>query len=46
MQTLYDDWLISREQELQPNTIYNYGRLLNLIYPHIAGSAPPGSAPA
>src|SRR4051812_42275896 len=35
VQTLCDDWLAARTQELQPNTVYNYGRLLNLIYPHI-----------
>ncbi|MFG2045248.1 tyrosine-type recombinase/integrase [Dactylosporangium sp. NPDC048998] len=35
VQALCDDWLASRTQELQPNTVYNYSRLLNLIYPHL-----------
>ncbi|GGM73048.1 tyrosine-type recombinase/integrase [Dactylosporangium sucinum] len=35
VRTLCEDWLTARAQELQPNTVYNYGRLLNLIYPYI-----------
>jgi integrase len=29
------DWLRAREQELQPNTLYNYTWLLGLIYPYL-----------
>jgi len=35
MQTLCEDWLSARVQELQPNTVYNYGWLLRLIYPYV-----------
>src|SRR2546430_9330810 len=35
VQTVCEDWLNARGQELQPNTVYNYGWLLNLIYPHV-----------
>ncbi|GAA1575674.1 hypothetical protein GCM10009827_116900 [Dactylosporangium maewongense] len=35
MQTVCQDWLRSREQELQPNTLYNYTWLLGLLYPYI-----------
>ncbi|MFC7535554.1 tyrosine-type recombinase/integrase [Actinoplanes sp. GCM10030250] len=35
MQTICDGWLLSREQELEPNTLYNYSWLLNLIYPYV-----------
>jgi hypothetical protein len=30
-----EDWLLAREQELQPNTLYNYTWLLGLVYPYI-----------
>lgn len=35
VQTVCEDWLRSREQELQPNTLYNYTWLLGLVYPYI-----------
>jgi hypothetical protein len=35
VQTLCEDWLRARVQELQPNTVYNYGWLLGLIYPSV-----------
>jgi integrase len=35
VQTLCEDWLAGRVQQLQPNTVYNYGRLLHLIYPFV-----------
>jgi len=35
VQTVCQDWLRSREQELQPNTLYNYAWLLGLVYPYI-----------
>jgi integrase len=35
VQTLCEDWLSARVQGLQPNTVYNYGWLLGLIYPHV-----------
>jgi integrase len=35
VQTLCKDWLSARVQELQPNTVYNYGWLLGLIYPYV-----------
>lgn len=33
--TVCEGWLDAREQELQPNTLYNYRWLLGLIYPHL-----------
>jgi integrase len=30
-------WLLAREQELEPNTFYNYTWLFGLIYPHVGG---------
>jgi integrase len=35
VQDLCQGWLLAREQELQPNTSYNYGWLLGLIYPYV-----------
>ncbi|WP_433615768.1 tyrosine-type recombinase/integrase [Dactylosporangium sp. CA-139114] len=35
MQTLCEDWLTAREQQLQPNTVYSYRCLLHLIYPYV-----------
>src|SRR5947208_244778 len=35
VQTVCQGWLLDREQELQPNTLYNYGWLLSLIYPYV-----------
>jgi hypothetical protein len=35
VRALCDDWLGSRVQELQPNTVYNYGWLLGLVYPYV-----------
>jgi hypothetical protein len=35
VQTVCDDWLCARVRELQPNTIYNYGWLLGLVYPYV-----------
>jgi integrase len=35
VRTVCLDWLQAREQELQPNTLYNYAWLLSLIYPHL-----------
>ncbi|WP_345137372.1 site-specific integrase [Dactylosporangium darangshiense] len=33
--TICEQWLHSRAQELQPNTLYNYSWLLGLIDPHL-----------
>lgn len=35
VQTVCQSWLLVREQELQPNTLYNYAWLFSLIYPHV-----------
>jgi len=35
VQTVCQSWLLARERELQPNTLYNYAWLLSLIYPHV-----------
>ncbi|MEV0566876.1 site-specific integrase [Dactylosporangium sp. NPDC050588] len=35
VQSLCEDWLAGRAQQLQPNTVYNYRCLLNLIYPFV-----------
>jgi integrase len=35
VQDLCQGWLLAREQELQPNTLYNYAWLLGLIYPYV-----------
>src|SRR5690242_11243751 len=35
VRTLCEDWLHARIHELQPNTIYNYGWLLGLVYPYL-----------
>ncbi|WP_234359211.1 site-specific integrase [Plantactinospora sp. BC1] len=35
VQSLCQSWLRAREQELQPNTVYNYTWLLSLIYPYL-----------
>jgi hypothetical protein len=35
VQTLCEDRLTARAQELKSNTLYNYGWLLSLIYPYV-----------
>lgn len=35
VQTVCQGWLLARQQELQPNTRYNYTWLLSLIYPYV-----------
>lgn len=35
VQSICDGWVLAREQELEPNTVYNYRWLLGLIYPHV-----------
>ena len=35
LQTVCQTWLLAREQELQPNTLYCYAWLLSLIYPYV-----------
>jgi len=35
VRTICQDWLHSREQQLQPNTLFNYTWLLNLLNPYI-----------
>jgi hypothetical protein len=35
VQTACQDWVNVRAQELQPNTVYNYGWLLWLVYPYV-----------
>jgi hypothetical protein len=35
MQTVCQTWLLAREQELQPDTLYSYTWLLSLIYPYV-----------
>jgi hypothetical protein len=35
VQDICQGWLRAREQELQPNTLYNYTWLLGLIYPYV-----------
>jgi integrase len=37
VQDICQGWLRAREQELQPNTLYNYTWLLGLIYPYVGG---------
>ena len=37
VQSICDGWVLAREQELEPNTVYNYRWLLGLIYPHVGG---------
>jgi integrase len=37
VQTVCQGWLHAREQELQPNTLYNYAWLLGLVYPYLGG---------
>jgi len=35
VQTVCQGWLLAREHELQPNTLYSYAWLLSLIYPYL-----------
>jgi integrase len=35
VQSICDGWVLAREQELEPNTVYNYRWLLGLIYPYV-----------
>jgi hypothetical protein len=37
VQILCHDWLSARAQELQPNTVYNYGWLLGLVFLYVGG---------
>ncbi|MFC7479137.1 hypothetical protein ACFQX7_02280 [Luedemannella flava] len=37
VQAVCQDWLLTREHELQPNTLYSYTWLLGLIYPYLGG---------
>jgi hypothetical protein len=45
VQKICDDWVLAREQELEPNTVYGYRWLFGLIYPYGAACAPVGSVP-
>ena len=35
VQNICDGWVLAREQELEPNTVYGYRWLLGLIYPYV-----------
>ena len=35
VQDICQSWLLAREQEVQPNTLYSYAWLLGLIYPYL-----------
>jgi integrase len=35
VQSICDSWVLGREQELEPNTVYGYRWLLGLIYPYV-----------
>jgi hypothetical protein len=35
VQTLFQDWLCAREQEIEPNTLYSYTWLFSLLYPYL-----------
>ncbi|MBL7261586.1 site-specific integrase [Actinoplanes sp. LDG1-01] len=37
VQTVCESWVLSREQELEPNTVYGYRWLFGLIYPYVGG---------
>ena len=37
VQNICDDWVLAREQELEPNTVYGYRWLLGLLYPYVGG---------
>jgi hypothetical protein len=37
VQDVCEGWVLAREQELEPNTVYGYRWLLGLIYPHVGG---------
>ncbi|PRY18877.1 tyrosine-type recombinase/integrase [Pseudosporangium ferrugineum] len=37
VQTVCEGWVLSREQELEPNTVYGYRWLFSLIYPYVGG---------
>ncbi|GIM90070.1 hypothetical protein [Paractinoplanes toevensis] len=37
VQNICDGWVLSREQELEPNTVYGYRWLFGLIYPYVGG---------
>ena len=36
-QNICEDWVLAREQELEPNTVYGYRWLFSLIYPYVGG---------
>jgi hypothetical protein len=35
VQNVCEGWVLAREQELEPNTVYGYRWLLGLIYPYV-----------
>jgi integrase len=37
VRSVCEGWLLAWEQELEPNTVYNYRWLLGLIYPYVGG---------
>lgn len=37
VQNICEGWVLAREQELEPNTVYGYRWLLGLIYPYVDG---------
>src|SRR3954451_23030888 len=37
VQNVCEGWVLSREQELEPNTVYGYRWLFGLIYPYVGG---------
>ena len=37
VRSVCEGWLLVREQELEPNAVYNYRWLLGLIYPYVGG---------
>ena len=37
VQNVCEGWVVAREQELEPNTVYGYRWLLGLIYPYVGG---------
>jgi hypothetical protein len=37
VQNVCEGWVLAREQELEPNTVYDYRWLLGLIYPYVGG---------
>ncbi|UQU67570.1 site-specific integrase [Couchioplanes caeruleus] len=37
MQNICEGWVLAREQELEPNTVYGYRWLFGLLYPYVGG---------